>query len=64
MNKDQMNGKLEQLKGEIKRRWGKLTDDDIMESKGDMEKLMGKVRERSGDQREAIEEWFRSHGVL
>jgi uncharacterized protein YjbJ (UPF0337 family) len=63
MNQDQMKGKLEQLKGEMKRQWGKLTDDDIMESKGDMEKLMGKIRERSGDQREAIEKWFHSHGV-
>jgi uncharacterized protein YjbJ (UPF0337 family) len=47
----------------MKRRWGQLTDDDIMESKGDMEKLLGKIRERSGDQRDAIEKWFHSQGV-
>jgi uncharacterized protein YjbJ (UPF0337 family) len=63
MNQDQVKGKLEQLKGEMKRRWGQLTDDDIMESKGDMEKLLGKIRERSGDQRDAIEKWFHSQGV-
>jgi uncharacterized protein YjbJ (UPF0337 family) len=63
MNQDQMKGKLEQLKGEMKRQWGKLTDDDIMESKGDTETLMGKIRERSGEQRDVIEKWFHSHGV-
>ena len=61
MNEDQIKGKLEQLKGEMKRRWGQLTDDDIAQSKGDMEKLLGRIREKSGDQQQAIEEWFRSH---
>ena len=61
MNEDQIKGKLEQLKGEMKRRWGQLTDDDIAQSKGDMQKLLGRIREKSGDQQQAIEEWFRSH---
>jgi len=63
MNKDQLSGKLEQLKGEIKKRWGQLTDDDITESRGDMQKLMGRIRERSGDNQEAIEKWFSSHDL-
>jgi uncharacterized protein YjbJ (UPF0337 family) len=63
MNKDQMKGKLEQLKGEIKRRWGQLTDDDITEARGDMQKLMGKIREKSGDQQQEIEKWFDSHKI-
>jgi uncharacterized protein YjbJ (UPF0337 family) len=63
MNQDQIKGKLEQLKGEMKRQWGKLTDDDITEARGDMQKLMGRIRERSGDQQQAIEEWFRSRGL-
>ena len=29
MNKEQIEGKYEQIKGEIKKTWGKLTDDDI-----------------------------------
>jgi uncharacterized protein YjbJ (UPF0337 family) len=60
MNKDQMQGKLDQLKGEIKRRWGQLTDDDITEARGDMQKLMGRIREKSGDQQQEIEQWFSS----
>ena len=50
MNKDQVLGKLDQLKGEMKRRCGQLTDDDITEARGDIQKLMGRIREKSGDQ--------------
>jgi uncharacterized protein YjbJ (UPF0337 family) len=62
MNKDQLKGKFEQLKGEMKKRWGQLTDDDITEARGDMQKLMGRIRERSGDNQQEIERWFASHG--
>jgi uncharacterized protein YjbJ (UPF0337 family) len=60
MNSDQVKGKLKQLRGEIKRKWGQLTDDDVSETEGSMEKLVGRIQERSGDRREAIEQWFKS----
>ncbi|MGH7932256.1 MAG: CsbD family protein [Candidatus Binataceae bacterium] len=63
MSQDQIKGKLTQLKGEIKSRWGKLTDDDIMEAHGDVSKLIGRIRERSGDQREAVEKSFKDVGL-
>jgi hypothetical protein len=28
-----------------------------------MEKLIGKIQERSGDRREAIEQWLKSQGM-
>jgi uncharacterized protein YjbJ (UPF0337 family) len=60
MNSDVMKGKLKQLTGEMKRKWGQLTDDDIMEANGSVEKLMGKIQERTGERRDAIEKWFKS----
>ena len=63
MNSDQVKGKLKQLTGEIKRKWGKLTDDDMTQADGSMEQLVGRIQERSGDQREAIEKWFKSQGL-
>jgi uncharacterized protein YjbJ (UPF0337 family) len=60
MNSDVMKGKLKQLTGEMKRKWGQLTDDDIMEANGNVEKLMGKIQERTGEHRDAIEKWFKS----
>jgi len=63
MNTDQAKGKLKQLTGEIKRKWGQITDNDLREAQGSMEKLVGKIPERSGDRREAIEEWFKAQGL-
>ena len=62
VNKDMMKGKLKQLRGEIKRRWGEVTDDDFTQVQGDFEKLVGMIQMRSGERREVIEEWFRAHG--
>jgi uncharacterized protein YjbJ (UPF0337 family) len=63
MDNDKLKGKWHQLKGEIKRKWGKMTDDDLTEAEGNMEKLIGKIQERSGERREAIQEWFDSQNV-
>ena len=63
MNQDRAKGKLEQIQGEIKRRWGKLTDNDFVEAQGDLQKLKGRIRERSGEQQDAIDEWFRTQGL-
>jgi len=60
MDSDRIKGKWHQLKGEIKRRWGKVTDNDLTEAEGDMEKLVGKIQERTGERREAIEKWLDS----
>jgi uncharacterized protein YjbJ (UPF0337 family) len=48
MNADVIKGKWHQLKGEVKSRWGKLTDDDLDRVAGDSEKLIGRVQERYG----------------
>ncbi len=34
-----------------------------MEANGNIEKLVGKVQERTGEQRDAIEKWFKSQDV-
>ena len=48
MNADVLKGQWHQLKGEVKSRWGKLTDDDLDRASGDTEKLIGRLQERYG----------------
>jgi len=55
-------GKWNQLKGEIKLKWGKMTDNDLLEAEGSADKLIGKIQERSGERREAIQDWLKSRG--
>ena len=56
MNKDQVEGAWEQLKGKSKRIWGELTDDDFTKAEGSVDKLYGMIQQRFGDTKEAIKE--------
>jgi uncharacterized protein YjbJ (UPF0337 family) len=65
MNEDILKGKWRQIKGEVKSRWGKLTDDDMDRVEGDAEKLIGRVQERYGYQRDEaqreVDDFVRNH---
>lgn len=56
MNWNQLEGKWDQLKGSVKEKWGKLTDDDLMVIKGNRDKLMGKLQEKYGFTQERVEQ--------
>ncbi len=64
MNSDQFEGKWKQLKGSVKQRWGKLTDDDLTTLTGKKDELVGKIQERYGISREQAmreaDEWART----
>jgi uncharacterized protein YjbJ (UPF0337 family) len=55
MNPDVLRGRWNQIKGELRSRFGKLTDDDMAQIQGEAEKLIGKVQERYGYKREQAE---------
>lgn len=48
MNRDILAGKWQQLKGEVQKTWGDLTDDDLDRAQGSAEKLEGVLREKYG----------------
>jgi uncharacterized protein YjbJ (UPF0337 family) len=54
MNRDQVKGRWEQIKGSAKQLWGNLTDDDFQRADGSADKLYGIIQERFGDTKEAI----------
>jgi len=56
MNSDILKGNWKQFRGEIKKQWGKLTNDDLDMIAGEYEKLVGQVQERYGYTREQAEE--------
>jgi uncharacterized protein YjbJ (UPF0337 family) len=45
---DMLKGSWKQLKGNVKKQWGKLTDDDLLEIEGNKDILVGKLQERYG----------------
>ena len=57
MNKDILEGRWKQVRGEAKSWWGKLTDDDLDRAAGKVDILAGLLQEKYGYTRErAVEE--------
>ena len=54
MNKQTLKGQWTQVKGQIRKQWGKLTDDDLDQIKGDAEILAGRIQERYGRSKEEV----------
>jgi uncharacterized protein YjbJ (UPF0337 family) len=48
MNRDILEGKWKQLYGEIRDKWGQLTDDELDQIAGKRDKLAGLLQERYG----------------
>jgi uncharacterized protein YjbJ (UPF0337 family) len=48
MTSQDFAAKWEQIKGQIKEKWGKLTNDDVLAVEGKQDQLLGKLRERYG----------------
>ncbi|HLR87915.1 MAG TPA: CsbD family protein [Wenzhouxiangella sp.] len=59
MNEDIIQGKWKQLKGRLKAKWGRLTDDDLDVAGGSSEYLVGKLQERYGIARDEAERQVR-----
>jgi len=55
LNRDTFSGQWKQVKGEVKRKWGQLTDDDMTRIEGDYDKLIGSIQTRYGYTREQVE---------
>jgi uncharacterized protein YjbJ (UPF0337 family) len=63
MNREQFKGMWHEFKGEVKKQWGKLTDDDLKQIEGDFEKFQGVMQKHYGDQKEKVwtDRWFKEH---
>ena len=55
MNWDHIKGNWKQFTGQLKSKWGKLTDDDWTLVGGKKDALVGKLQERYGYQRDRAE---------
>jgi uncharacterized protein YjbJ (UPF0337 family) len=65
VNEKQFKERWKQFKTDVKKEWGQLTDNDLLEAEGDYVKFLGIVQKRYGDQREQVnrwvEEWYELH---
>jgi uncharacterized protein YjbJ (UPF0337 family) len=58
INVQTIQGEWNYLCGLARQRWNQLTEDDLQEQVGNIEQLVGRIQEKTGEGREAIEKFF------
>lgn len=54
MNKLKIEGKWNEIKGKLKRKYGELTDDDLAYTKGKEDQLLGRLQKKLGKSKDEI----------
>jgi uncharacterized protein YjbJ (UPF0337 family) len=60
MDKLQIKGGWNELKGKIKQAYGDLTDDDLVREEGKDDELLGKMQQKTGKSRDELVKWINS----
>ena len=56
MNWDQIEGRWKEMTGNVKAKWGELTDDELTEVAGNREALSGKLQAKYGKTKDQAEQ--------
>ena len=56
MNWTAIQGNWNEAKGKVKTKWGRLTDDDLMQAEGSKDRLVGVIQQKYGIAREKAEQ--------
>ena len=60
MDKLQIKGGWNELKGKIKQAYGDLTDDDLVREEGKDDEMLGKLQKKTGKGRDELVTWINS----
>jgi uncharacterized protein YjbJ (UPF0337 family) len=55
VNTQVLQGQWNQVRGQLKKKWGQLTDDDLRLANGNLDQIIGRIQQKTGEAREAIE---------
>jgi len=58
INAQELQGQWNKIRGQVKEKWGQLTDDDLQIQGGNIDQLVGRIQQRTGEGREAIEKFL------
>ena len=62
MDRLELKGNWNQLKGKVKQAHGDLTDDDLRYEEGKDDELLGRLQKKLGKSREDLIKWLKSLG--
>lgn len=55
VNEDTIKGKWKEFKGEVRKMWGKVTDDELEQAKGDLTAISGIIQQRYGETKDSVQ---------
>lgn len=59
MDSLELKGKWNQLKGKLKQKFSQLTEDDLKYEEGKEDELWGRLQEKTGQTKDAIEQFLK-----
>lgn len=59
MNKTELKGNWNELKGKLKKSYAELTDDDLIYQEGREDELYGKLQQKLGKSKEEVQKLIR-----
>lgn len=60
MNKTEVKGNWNEMKGKLKQNFAELTDNDLMFEEGQKDEMLGKLQIKLGKTKEELESFFES----
>jgi uncharacterized protein YjbJ (UPF0337 family) len=58
MNAQEIQGHWNQIRGKVKEKWGQLTDDDLRLAEGNVEQLVGRIQQKTGEAKRNVERFL------
>jgi uncharacterized protein YjbJ (UPF0337 family) len=58
INAQELQGQWNTLRGQVKQKWGQLTDDDLQIHGGNIDQLVGRIQQKTGEGRETVERYL------
>jgi uncharacterized protein YjbJ (UPF0337 family) len=58
VNAQVLKGQWNEVRGQLKKKWGELTDDDLKFTNGNIDQLVGVIQRKTGETREGIEQFI------
>ncbi len=62
MDKLELKGIWNQIKGKVKQQYADLTDDDLKYEEGKDDELLGRLQEKTGKTKGELADWLKSLG--
>lgn len=60
ITKEELAGTWNEIKGQVKQEWGNISDDDLKQVEGNIDRLVGIIQKKTGQARTEIEKTLRS----